>query len=101
MCRLYGGMNLGIAAYGLRVYYSINELSKGLNRPRKEEIMNEKCPVCNTEYEHYEFDDFWLESDMKTFTTRETFWCDECGHEFTVWRDYKLVPQERAVKIND
>ena len=29
-------MNLGIAAYGLRVYYSINELSKGLNQPSRE-----------------------------------------------------------------
>lgn len=29
-------MNLGIAVYALRVYYSANELSKGLNQPSRE-----------------------------------------------------------------
>ena len=100
MWRLYGGMDLSIAVYGLRVYYSVNELSKELNQPRKEEIMDEKCPICNTEDEHDIFDDFWFDSE-EIFTTRETFWCDECNHEFTVWRNYKLIPQECTVKIND
>lgn len=39
-------MDLGIAAYGLRVYYSANELSKGLNQPSRE--------VFNHGYQDYQ-----------------------------------------------
>lgn len=60
-----------------------------------------KCPTCNTVFDHDDFYDVWFDLDEEVCNTIEFFWCDNCEHEFKVQNKYKLTLNSSQTTIVD